>query len=369
MGADPNGGGVAVAAPLPPPPGELHAGTAGLSVLGRVNTRTGSHPGSAPFLCRSPAPRWLFLRTSYRGLGAGEAAGRLWGLTMLGSVAPLPMSSGRQPRQHVGAVGTLRQRLPLSARTRTGWQVRESGGSVSASDRERGAATEYPGAVPVLCPSAGTALLCGAAAAPLSPRIERSNLGSVPALNLTPAVFQHFIFSVVCNSCPLAPTAVFRASRAGSAVPLLLGHCERCCGEPSPGLTLHPTCLSCSAQAVGPGGRRPCHREQQLAPGSHAGMSPLPWWGQPAQEGLSCMQPGLSGREGREEQTVNLVTRASRHNKQCERRSREIAAHGPRSSPCTGRPWVAAGLVPCLCVIEARPAAGGCPRGAGAGWG
>ncbi|XP_048824324.1 pleckstrin homology-like domain family B member 1 isoform X13 [Lagopus muta] len=41
---------------------------------------------------------------------------------MLGSVAPLPMSSGRQPRQHVGAVGTLRQRLPLSARTRTGWQ-------------------------------------------------------------------------------------------------------------------------------------------------------------------------------------------------------------------------------------------------------
>ncbi|XP_015739465.1 pleckstrin homology-like domain family B member 1 isoform X9 [Coturnix japonica] len=41
---------------------------------------------------------------------------------MLGSVAPLRAGSGRQPRQHVGAVGTLPQRLPLSARTRTGWQ-------------------------------------------------------------------------------------------------------------------------------------------------------------------------------------------------------------------------------------------------------
>ncbi|XP_065594452.1 pleckstrin homology-like domain family B member 1 isoform X2 [Cyrtonyx montezumae] len=41
---------------------------------------------------------------------------------MLGSVAPLRTGSGRQPRQRVGAVGTLPQRLPLSARTRTGWQ-------------------------------------------------------------------------------------------------------------------------------------------------------------------------------------------------------------------------------------------------------
>ncbi|XP_072211032.1 pleckstrin homology-like domain family B member 1 isoform X13 [Excalfactoria chinensis] len=41
---------------------------------------------------------------------------------MLGSVAPLRTGSCRQPRQHVGAVGTLPQRLPLSARTRTGWQ-------------------------------------------------------------------------------------------------------------------------------------------------------------------------------------------------------------------------------------------------------
>ncbi|XP_010722115.1 pleckstrin homology-like domain family B member 1 [Meleagris gallopavo] len=41
---------------------------------------------------------------------------------MLGSVTPLPMSSGRKPRQHVGALGILPRRLPLSARTRTGWQ-------------------------------------------------------------------------------------------------------------------------------------------------------------------------------------------------------------------------------------------------------
>ncbi|XP_040508149.1 pleckstrin homology-like domain family B member 1 isoform X11 [Gallus gallus] len=41
---------------------------------------------------------------------------------MLGSVAPLRTGSGRQPRQHVGAVGSLPPRLPLSARTRTGWQ-------------------------------------------------------------------------------------------------------------------------------------------------------------------------------------------------------------------------------------------------------
>lgn len=196
-----------------------------------VNTRTGSHPGSAPFLCRSPAPRWLFLRTSYRGLGAGEGACGLWALTMLGSVAPLRTGSGRQPRQHVGAVGSLPPRLPLSARTRTGWQVRESGGAMSAFDGDRGAAPGYPGAVPVRCPSAGTALLHGAAAASLSPRVEQSSLGSVPALNLTPAVFQHFIFSVVCNSCPLAPAAALRASRAGSAVLLLVGRCERCwCG-------------------------------------------------------------------------------------------------------------------------------------------
>ncbi|XP_021231407.1 pleckstrin homology-like domain family B member 1 isoform X9 [Numida meleagris] len=64
--------------------------------------------------------------------------------------------------------------------------------------------------------------------------------------------------------------------------------------------------LPCTGRGAG--------RERTLTPQAAAGprvpsrVSPLPWQGQPAWEGLSCVQPGLGGREGREEQTVNLVT-------------------------------------------------------------
>lgn len=63
-----------------------------------------------------------------------RGTGRPRALKMLGSVVHPRAGSTCRPRQLVGAAGTLPRRLPLSTRTRTGWQVREEaeGGHVHA---------------------------------------------------------------------------------------------------------------------------------------------------------------------------------------------------------------------------------------------
>uniref|UniRef100_A0A8C9ERD6 Pleckstrin homology-like domain family B member 1 n=1 Tax=Pavo cristatus TaxID=9049 RepID=A0A8C9ERD6_PAVCR len=94
---------------------------------GALHAEKGLTPAQDPTLAPLPSyagaqPLAGFSSGHRTGASAGEGAGGLCGVTMLGSVAPVRTGSGRQPRQHVGAVGTLPQRLPLSARTRTGWQ-------------------------------------------------------------------------------------------------------------------------------------------------------------------------------------------------------------------------------------------------------
>lgn len=129
-----------------------------------------------------------------------------------------------------------------------------------------------------------------------SPGVARSRLGSVPALGLTPGVFQSFIFSAVCNSGPLArPRSRARQwPRQGGPRP-----------RRAPGLA--------GQQAVLRGGESPTLLPvppAAPAPGSRLGRKhPPAQLPQPAQEGLSHAQPGLGGREGRgEQQTVNIVT-------------------------------------------------------------
>lgn len=88
-----------------------------------------------------------------------RGSGRPRALKMLGSVVHPRAGSSCRPRQLVGAAGTLPRRLPLSTRSRTGWQVREG----------RGGATSTPGGhqVPGHCWGAARGLF-GAPHQPLS---------------------------------------------------------------------------------------------------------------------------------------------------------------------------------------------------------
>lgn len=70
-----------------------------------------------------------------------RGSGRPRALKMLGSVVHPRAGSSCRPRQLVGAAGTLPRRLPLSTRSRTGWQVREGRGGA----HPRLVGTRYPG--------------------------------------------------------------------------------------------------------------------------------------------------------------------------------------------------------------------------------
>lgn len=194
---------------------------------------------------------------------------------MLGSASPL----------YLGDMGTLPRRVPLGARANTGWQVRESGGG--GPPQQLGSCSWGTVSLPP-APAELSPIHLGQPRSPWSPRygaagpgVAQSRLGSIPALDPTPGVFQRFIFSTVCNSRPLTPAAEPGAGRDGG-------------GGPLPHRTPGPWVVLQGAEPRAPPGCPPT----ALGLGSLMGVGVLPGPAAPARPGRVKLRLARPGRKG-----------------------------------------------------------------------
>lgn len=208
-----------------------------------VNAGARSHPGPAPFLCSSLAPPgFSSFPDIVLGPGYRRGAGARLGCRVFGCWEA-------HPPHCPGDMGTLPRTVPLGARARTRWQVRESGGPASATAGHRGAAPRL-------------AHLCFPLPQPSCPHTAWGSCGPHGALAVErPALVSHraawalsqpWIPRLVFSSVSFFPQCVIAARSppqlspalakpAGGGVPCPTGpqgwwESGRCCGEPGPGL-------------------------------------------------------------------------------------------------------------------------------------
>lgn len=260
-----------------------------------VNAGARSHPGPAPFLCSSLAPPgFSSFPDIVLGPGYRRGAGARLGCRVFGCWEA-------HPPHCPGDMGTLPRTVPLGARARTRWQVRESGGPASATAGHRGAAPRL-------------AHLCFPLPQPSCPHTAWGSCGPHGALAVErPALVSHraawalsqpWIPRLVFSSVSFFPQCVIAACSPPQLSPALA---KPAGGGPLPDGT--PGLVGEREMLWGAGPRAPPGAPGCAAVGVPKREHSLVRLSQPAREGLSRTWLGPGGREGRgEQQTVNLVT-------------------------------------------------------------